>query len=417
MRQALNPAKTVLAVAAVSGLGLFAASSFAAKPAAPGSLDPTFGVKGVATVDPGDSVRYRGSGVAPTPNGGVVQGLMSEAPGKVVKYTNRGRRDRAFGTRGVATLRFGNRVLSARDVIVGSEGRVLVAGEGQSKNGTWRIGLASLKLNGKPNRNFADGGLALPKKLQHMTPTEMAFAPGGKIVVVGYPGGMPSARTVVARFLSSGRLDRSFSKDGLVTFGVARNQIGRAVAVDRRGRVVVGSPGGRSYNHVLHVARFLPDGRPDRSFGKNGTRTVNAARKASDDITDIAVDRQGRIVVAGGDEYKGSVARLRSGGALDRTFGRRGVLELPWFVPNSLDFDRRGRLIAIGDFSSGESNEGGVVRRFSQRGKEDMKFHAWITRVGNFSDGFIDRKGRVVAGGTRDHETPAVARLITRKTG
>src|SRR5215208_5376717 len=59
----------------------------------------------------------------------------------------------------------------------------------------------------------------------------------------------------------------------------------------------------------------------DRSFGHHGLRIV---RNANDASRAVAVGRKGRIVVAGGR----TVARLRANGRLDRSFADGGIASL-----------------------------------------------------------------------------------------
>lgn len=403
--------RTALTAAAIFGAGLILAGGLVAKPARSGGPDRTFGENGVASVTLPGQDYYFGTGLARTPRGKIVQSVMTaeSESGSVVRYTNRGRRDHKFGKRGIASLRFESGAVDPRDILVGKRGRIFVAGEGKLDGSDHYGGaLASLLPGGRPNQGFAGDGLFIPETLEGFTPLEMAFAPGGRIVVVGHFGGMPSANTAVVRYRANGRLDRSFSGDGLVRYGVAANQLTRSVAVDRRGRIVVGSPGGAKYRHIHDIARLLPDGRFDRSFGSNGRRQVNAVptRGTFEEITDVAVDRQGRILVAGGSNSSaGTVVRLRPRGGIDRSFGTRGVTEMAWFTPKSIAFDRAGRVIVIG------SDMFGQIWRLGRNGKQDRSFGGYLSRTELLTDGFVDRKGRVVAGGNRTNKVLVVARL------
>jgi hypothetical protein len=65
----------------------------------------------------------------------------------------------------------------------------------------------------------------------------------------------------------SAQLDPGFGERGIVrTKGFAIQRI----AEDRRGRIVAIASG----TDEFLAARYLPDGRPDRSFGKKGLATV-----------------------------------------------------------------------------------------------------------------------------------------------
>jgi uncharacterized delta-60 repeat protein len=92
------------------------------------------------------------------------------------------------------------------------------------------------------------------------TATDLVLQPDGKIVVVGGDG----SGMVVARHMPDGGLDSSFSGDGydVVSFGDGY-EMGYAVALQPDGKVVVaGQAGG-----TLSLARYRADGTLDDGFG------------------------------------------------------------------------------------------------------------------------------------------------------
>jgi uncharacterized delta-60 repeat protein len=174
------------------------------------------------------------------------------------------------------------------------------------------------------------------------------------------------------RLLSSfGRTQSSFGTSGTL---VPRSVTGSYFTLsdftlDRRGRLLVigtsrtdkyeiGPSGGPEplTPSSVRILRFLPGGRLDRSFGRDGAiETTFGLTPAHDEVglplqsapsvraTSIAVDRQGRIVVTGGADIglrpscehdvpypfalaAGFVARLRPNGALDPKFGQNGIV-------------------------------------------------------------------------------------------
>jgi uncharacterized delta-60 repeat protein len=79
----------------------------------------------------------------------------------------------------------------------------------------------------------------------------------------------------------------------------------------------------------FEVIRYNADGTLDRTFGYRGMVTTRFSAK-DDSASDLAVDAEGRIVVAGvagqgrggrGDSWF-ALARYESDGTLDRTFGK-----------------------------------------------------------------------------------------------
>lgn len=410
----------------MAGLGLacaaclLASPGMAAKHGRQGGLDPSFGTGGMASVAVETSGPIQVNGLAPSGGGSSVLSFLDTGSdfGSVARFKSRGGLDRKFGVGGVARLTFDSASLNPRDVLVGGRHRVFVAGESKlTGNDRYVGGLSVLTPNGQPDESFSGDGISVPEILKGFTPYEMDFSPGGEIVVVGIRGGVPSSNTTVVRFLAGGRLDPSFSGDGIVVLKVHRNQLGRTVDVDGEGRIVVGSPGEvapyspdeRQGDYDL--VRLLPDGRFDPGFGGDGRITINPT-SYDDEITDVKVDGRGRVLVAGGSNANhGSVVRLRSSGRVDRDFGRDGVAEMSWFTPTSLVIDRRGRIFPIGYTSTGNSDEMGGVWKIGPRGGVDATFDGWDTGTRTLSDGFVDGKGRILAAGNKDRGSAAVVRL------
>src|SRR4051794_36132490 len=112
-----------------------------------------------------------------------------------------------------------------------------------------------------------------------------------KAVVVSVALGLAFAASAVAK---PGALDRSFGDGGLVTVN-STDDGAHAVDIGRKGRIVAAG---------LHaVARRLPDGRPDRSFGKRGVVRLDSGPYANGSVafgsTSVAVGPKGSVFTAG----------------------------------------------------------------------------------------------------------------------
>lgn len=128
----------------------------------------------------------------------------------------------------------------------------------------------------------------------------------------------------------SGSLDSTFNGDGraVVTFDPSSVVSPESMAIDSQGRIVVA--GSYSLPGSLRplVARFNPDGSLDPSFGGGGVMELPWGSEGR--IHGVAIDEAGRIVLggirfaAGGSEI--AVARLLDNGETDRTFAGDGLL-------------------------------------------------------------------------------------------
>ncbi|CAA9510469.1 MAG: hypothetical protein AVDCRST_MAG12-3190 [uncultured Rubrobacteraceae bacterium] len=155
----------------------------------------------------------------------------------------------------------------------------------------------------------------------NITPLAFLAQPDGGIVVGGYAdaeNGDP--QFTLARFLSDGTLDEGFGGgDGTVAVGFGERTSEEVTALAMQGDNIVAA-GDTSVGVAL--ARFLPDGTPDATFGGgDGKLTANLGTYGR--AKDLAVLPDGRLMVAG---YAGYVndfmlARFRPDGAIDKSFG------------------------------------------------------------------------------------------------
>jgi uncharacterized delta-60 repeat protein len=140
-----------------------------------------------------------------------------------------------------------------------------------------------------------------------------------------------SSRAGAAGSPLAGSLDRSFGDGGLVTrrLGSGEDPFIGAIAVQPDGKIIVagGSPPG---DHGLLLARYLRDGSLDPSFGEGGYVETPFTSWAFAHA--IALEPDGRIVVAGasyqGDDHvlsEFTLARYNSDGSPDSGFGTGGI--------------------------------------------------------------------------------------------
>ena len=135
---------------------------------------------------------------------------------------------------------------------------------------------------------------------------QIAVESDGRILVAttARGGGLGSGSFLLSRFRLSGKPDRSFSGDGTVVpaLGSASARIAD-LAIDPQGRALVAADGGD-----FVVARFLATGEPDPGFAGDGVAELDLG--ASETVEALAVQPDGAILVGG-----------RSGGRRHRAAG------------------------------------------------------------------------------------------------
>ena len=158
----------------------------------------------------------------------------------------------------------------------------------------------------------------------------LAIQSDGKIVAVGSNGlGIDSTGLILARYLPDGRLDPGFGINGVVRNRLGHLAgAGQTVAVQRgrphrRRRIRRPNPVPRSPppNPSGLLIRYLPDGSIDRSFGTDGQLRIRAGGGWSVAIADLAVLPGGKILAAGNYGTRFLLARLLPDGSFDPSFG------------------------------------------------------------------------------------------------
>ena len=169
---------------------------------------------------------------------------------------------------------------------------------------------------------------------------------------------------------------------------------GAAIALQSDGRVTLAGRDGRGFL----VVRRRASGGPDRSFGGDGKLTIGFDGATRAGARDVALFRDGRILVAGsvtiGGEQRFAVARLLPGGHLDPNFGADGVAVVgpPGAQLEAMALQPEGELVLAGSMPAG-ARRAVLVLRLLADGSPDPGFG---------SGGAVDSTGVRLAGRARD---------------
>ncbi len=279
-----------------------------------GSLDLTFDGDGKVTTSfltPFDVVQQ----IAIQPDGKIVaagslnRGIGTNADFALARYNTDGSLDATFGTGGTLTTDFSDPLAStfaidfADALVLQPDGRIIVAGATSTGGiGGQDFALARYQADGSLDTSFGTNGLVV-------TEFEKRFAflhsvdvyPDGRIVASGVTVLNFVSNWALARYHADGSPDASFGSHGMVIDPVL---LGRANVVKAQADgtlLVAGSatPPRPASPSDFALARYLPDGTLDPSFGRDGSVLTDFAR-GSDAVLSIALQPDGRIVAAGG---------------------------------------------------------------------------------------------------------------------
>lgn len=287
-----------------------------------GGTDETFGTGGIArsaghtvgakvAVDGLDRVVI--AAYVPTGGGNVAAGL--------VRFNADGALDDDFdgnGSRGIGNIV--PTVLEARP-----DGKVLYQGDAGDQLGNALV-VVQLNDDGSRNTSFGTNGRAvipLPSGASNARLTEISIGPGGNLGVLGtYTSAAGNTRRAIGMLTAGGDLDTSFAGTGVVTTA----QAWVALASDSNGGALVTRRYTENGTWSSIVARYGADGQLDSDFGDGGAKVFNAVPGWEDYPQDIDVSPEGRIAVTGGgsgpDEPDWfTVVQFTPDGQVDGAFG------------------------------------------------------------------------------------------------
>jgi uncharacterized delta-60 repeat protein len=197
---------------------------------------------------------------------------------------------------------------------------------------------------GSLDTGFGDNGTVVvpPPEGAGEVAAAVAALPDGGLVVAGTA--LPSTGGTVAlllRFRPDGRLDPAFGSGGRVWTDqasavlpaleaprdvAAGNLAVFALALQPDGRIVTAGRAERGVSDSFALLRHLPDGRLDRDFGSGGLVVTDLGVGTDDSVSAVALQPDGRIVVAGNSGDRAVLARYLPDGRPDPSFGREGSL-------------------------------------------------------------------------------------------
>ncbi len=306
--------------------------------AQPSFLDNSFGDGGKVATAIGDN--DRGYAVAVQPDGKIVvagTSVLGSFRNNIIlaRYHANGALDESFGNGGKVVSQFGN-VSVARAIKLQSDGKILVAGQVDDF-----FGMVRYNQNGSIDTTFGTRGVAsAPFGSTIHQANAIAIQPDGKIVLAGIAPASISGAFAVARFLPNGTLDNSFGVDGRRTISFGGGQdICNALLLQPDGKIILSGHSTIQANADFALVRLDTNGNLDLSFnGTGGMRT--AVGPGMDYATSAALLDDGKILQIGysfievGGAFRSglSAIRLNGDGTMDSTFGDNGKKFLSGFL-------------------------------------------------------------------------------------
>ncbi|HQO79470.1 MAG TPA: InlB B-repeat-containing protein [Deltaproteobacteria bacterium] len=199
----------------------------------------------------------------------------------------------------------------------------------------------------------------------------------GTTYTQGQPFVMGTANvTLYARWFpySTGILDIDFGEGGIVTtpLGEDTQDEARALAIQADGKIVVA---GSSFGDFALV-RYDENGDPDPTFGIGGKVVTSIGEGTSDEAFALAIQADGKIVVAGSSFGDFALVRYDENGERDPTFGADGIVTVDIETEDiayALAIQADGKIVAAG-YSLDGANADFALVRCDENGEPDQTF-------------------------------------------
>jgi uncharacterized delta-60 repeat protein len=391
--------------------------------ATPGALDPGFGSGGLVTTDVGGNLNSAADGVAVQPaDGRIVVGGSTQLPSGrwcffVARYLTDGSSDPSFGSGGITITDLGSDA-HASAMTLSADGHILVAGVSSSM-----MTVEQYRADGSLDTSFGSGGVAqvaFPGFPNSHASAVQALSDGTILLTgsvnVGYPSYTESL--AMARLTASGSLDTRFGTGGLVTTAMSGTSLGSlGSTVTPKGKIVlVGWSWSTGGSTSTLIAQYLPSGSVDRSFNRGKPKVVDLAPGQGDSATSVTITSGGAILALSGVSTPSSgtevgLVSLQPNGSFTRSFGSGGIVVSDPTIrsdqPRALLLRSDGKILV-----AGSALEPDVVR-FTSSGALDPTFGSGGVAVaylppggyGQFNGLAARPDGSVIAAGVASGET------------
>lgn len=294
-----------------------------------------------------------------------------------------------FGSDGKVVTDFSSKIDAARAVAVYPDGRIVLAGSSESPDNylDTDIALARYNPDGSLDQTFGNGGLVTTNLNESEYANAVGIQPDGKIVVVGsIYSSTGSHDFLVVRYNEDGTLDSSFGEGGFVTTDFDNTWTFAAdMAITPNGEIVVG--GERfafGQDSDFAIARYKSNGDLDETFGSGG-KVVTGSTTIHESVRAMVVNAKGEIVLAGDTNtaepgnlnYDFLLARFDRDGNVDASFGVDGLVFTDFSAVDSLGdiaLTPDGDIIAVGTVQVLPGRFNFGVARYDRHGNLDPSF-------------------------------------------
>jgi uncharacterized delta-60 repeat protein len=360
---------------------LFCSTAFAFSLTNAGTLDNTFGTGGTVISQNGNNWSVI-SAVAIQPDNKIIAGGYSNTGDQdflLMRFLFDGSLDNSFGIQGKVSTKIRSFADDILSIAIQPDGKILAAGSSSTgpspQFDPFDIAIVRYNRNGTIDNSFGNNGIVITSvgTGSYSSAKSIKLFKTGKFIVV--------ASGFAVKYTSNGTLDTGFGVGGIVKLSDLTNVPVLANELELSdNKIIIGGRGGAAFNDFVLV-KLRSNGSLDSTFGINGTVTTSFPNGTSAEINSLVL-HNGKIIAAGGvysaTDYDFAIAKYKSNGSLDNTFGTNGKVTTSFSasrdIATSMVIQGNNKIIVSGTSRYNGSNDAFALARYDYNGLLDNSF-------------------------------------------
>lgn len=294
--------------------------------------------------------------------------------------------DTSFGTNGKVVTDIYGLGDEAHDIVVQSDGKILVAGFCRVSVGNSDFCVVRYNTDGSIDTGFGINGVAsvnivaFSSNNNSSDEAQRVFIQNdGKIVLTGLSTNRSNSDDyyAAARFNSDGVLDTTYGTNGTVIFDFGGRDSGRpadATMLDNNKVIISGYTGSP---RDFASGQLDATGNLDQNFSIDGKQTTDVGG-TFDEAYAVTNDASGNIYVAGEGDNDFSIIKYSPSGRLDTTFNSNGIVSTNIATGEigirSLAILPDGKIMAVGVIFSSTTDRDIILIKYNDDGSLDTSF-------------------------------------------
>jgi uncharacterized delta-60 repeat protein len=289
----------------------------------------------------------------------------------VVRYNTDGSLDNTFAVNGVLTVDPNGYDDEGLAISVQNDGKLVIAGNSFNLSGETDVTVIRINADGTLDPSFNSTGFLISDVAGgDDVATDILALDDSRVLVSGYSfsGVSTNDDFLLISLNSDGTFDNTFGVSGVTKTNVgSASDRAQTIAIQDDNKILMSGQiwvyTGGEWNTEIGIVRYNEDGTLDNTFSGDGkfVTPMIGTTTSFDMIYSTIVDPDGKILLGGGSltndysMYTFVILRLNANGTLDDTFEGDGFYESNNFSFGYIDdfvFQPDGKLIALGTASS-----------------------------------------------------------------